>query len=271
MKWLSSIFAIDICAYAVMNNHYHIVLKIDANRAKQWSDREVAELWTKIFAAPHYIRHWLNSKTLSEDEIGIVEKKINTWRNRLYDLSWYMRCLNEAIARMANEEDSCTGRFWEGRFKSQALLDERALLTCMAYVDLNPVRAAIANTLDESDYTSIQQRIQQPNDESILPFSDQTKRPNRLPYSVVDYLELVSWAKLEILSEGKARISQEIPRVLLQFAIDSQFVIGYLSKRSKKHFRAIGPWSRLCAMAKSVGLKFLHGKDFSQQLCPEVR
>ena len=144
IKLTCSVFAIDLCAYAIMSNHYHIVVKINAEQVKTWSDEEVARRWTQIFTGPLLVRQYLGNADLTSTELERIAKLFATWRERLSDLSWFMRCINEPIARMANAEDHCTGSFWEGRFKSQALLDERALLACMAYVDLNPIRAAMA-------------------------------------------------------------------------------------------------------------------------------
>jgi REP element-mobilizing transposase RayT len=143
---LSSVFAIDVAAYAVMSNHYHLVVRIDEKRVQEWSDYEVLKRWTKIFAGPLFVQRYLDKdqrENLSAAQLSQVDEYIELYRARLCDLSWYMRVLNETIARKANAEDNCTGRFWEGRFKSQALLDEQAVLMAMSYVDLNPVRACI--------------------------------------------------------------------------------------------------------------------------------
>ena len=176
LRVLSSVFAIDVCAYAVMSNHLHVVLHVDRERAEGLDAEEVVERYTKLFrmAKPQY------------DSASDKEKSrlVTLWRERLWNLSWMMRGLSEWIARRANREDDCRGRFWEGRFKSQALLDTEGLLTCMAYVDLNPVRAGVADSLEGSDFTSIQARLKhaakckrhkrrQSAPKDLLPFSDQ--------------------------------------------------------------------------------------------------
>ena len=161
IRQLASVFAVDVAAYAVMSNHYHIVLRIDRERAERWDDGEVLTRWTKLFTGPLLVRRYLDPAqraNMDAAEQAKVKELAGLYRQRLYDLSWFMRILNEGIARQANAEEGVKGRFWEGRFKRQALLDEQALLTAMAYVDLNPIRAGIAQTPETSDYTSVQAR-----------------------------------------------------------------------------------------------------------------
>ena len=133
---LTSIFAIDICTYSIMSNHYHLVLKVNKSCAQSMSDTEVVIRWKQLFNGHVLVDRWLTQADITQAEKDKALALIQIWRTRLYDLGWYMRCLNQGIAVQANKEDDCKGRFWEGRFKSQALLDETALLACMAYVDL---------------------------------------------------------------------------------------------------------------------------------------
>jgi len=157
IKELAAVFNIDVCAYAIMSNHYHLVLKV--NCTKEWSERKCLIDWSSLCGISDICQRYIKHEGLSKAELELVYLQADVYRKRLMDISWFMKLLNEYIARAANVEDDVTGSFWESRFKSHALLDERALLTCMAYVDLNPIRAAMAKTPESSDYTSIQERL----------------------------------------------------------------------------------------------------------------
>ncbi|MFT5445711.1 MAG: putative transposase [Gammaproteobacteria bacterium] len=140
---LGNIFAVAVHAYAVMNNHFHVILEVDPTAPRQWSDEEVAARWLSLSAGVG------DQAPPSQIRIGTLaaqEERLTVLRQRLGSLSWFMRYLKEPIARRANREDECSGRFWEGRFKTQALLDDAAVLASMVYVDLNPIRAGIADT-----------------------------------------------------------------------------------------------------------------------------
>jgi hypothetical protein len=223
LKLLSDTFAINIPAYAVMSNHYHLVLHVDRARVDNWSMEEVIRRWLKLYRGPEIIQRFVVGENLTDEELEVVQGLAETWRGRLYDISWFMSCLNYYIALHANREDGCTGRFWESRFISQALLDDCALLSCMAYVDLNPVRAGIAETLEDSDYTSIQARIRQLQNQQggetpvFMTFSDNEKgeQPEAmLPYALTDYLELVDWTGRMQRSDKKGFISYTSPKLL---------------------------------------------------------
>ena len=124
---LSQIFAIEVCAYAVMSNHTHLVLFVDENSATSWSTQEVIERWHKLFEGTLLTQQYLRGEDMPEYLMTSLLETVEVYRERLMDISWFMRLLNQSIATQADQEDNCTGHFWEGRFKSQALLDEAAL------------------------------------------------------------------------------------------------------------------------------------------------
>jgi REP element-mobilizing transposase RayT len=154
---LAGLFEVDVAAYAVLANHYHVLLYAAPQRVRALSDEEVARRWLRLFPGSRQ-----EGAAASQQQLTLLLQngpRLRLLRERLSDLSWFMRCLNEWIARRANREDRCSGRFWEGRFKCRRLLDAAARLACAVYMDLNPIRAGLASTPEASDYTSVQDRI----------------------------------------------------------------------------------------------------------------
>jgi hypothetical protein len=111
MMALVKVYALDICAYAVMSNHYHIVLHINVEKAKDWSDTEVIQRWHTLYAGNLLSHDYLAGKDLYDAQLKVLSELVTEWRERLMSISWFMRALNEDIARQANTEDLCTGRF----------------------------------------------------------------------------------------------------------------------------------------------------------------
>ncbi|WP_345867597.1 transposase [Shewanella algae] len=222
---LEAVFAIDVAAFAIMSNHLHLVLHIDIETANRWTDREVLEQWHKLFKGDELTRKFTQGELIEAYEVPRLKHTIAIFRSRLCDISWFMRCLNEPIARQANQEDNCTGRFWEGRFKSQALLDEAAVLTCMAYVDLNPIRAKMADTPEQSAHTSIRLRIQaalkceQPT--KLLPFigNECDNQRSGIAFGLKDYLELVDDTGRCIRDDKRGAICEKSARLLTRLNI----------------------------------------------------
>ncbi|MYK45936.1 MAG: transposase [Gammaproteobacteria bacterium] len=198
---LAELFTVKVYSYVVMSNHYHIGLHYCPQKKLEWDDEEVARRWLTLYP-PMQTEH-IDAQIAA---LAANSERIAELRERLGDLSWYMRCLNEPIARRANQEDDCTGRFWDGRFASNGLPDERALRACMAYQDLNPIRAGMANRVDAPEHTSLQRRLEEAADDPerldqpISPLCLDTVRelvvtggPSVLDVSLRDYRDQVEW------------------------------------------------------------------------------
>lgn len=160
LESLASVFGIDVLEYAVLSNHLHVILRNRPDVVATWTDEEVATRWLRLFPGKRLLDVLAEANEEDVKSALADPKKIELHRKQLSDISWFMRCLAEVIARRANAEDECTGCFWEGRFKANRLLDEEGLLACAMYVDLNVLRAGLAETIELSMHTSAYDRIE---------------------------------------------------------------------------------------------------------------
>lgn len=284
IKELATVFTIEVAAYAVMSNHYHVVFRVNREAASKMTRDVVIARWRQLFSGPLLVQRYATGQSLTSAELNVLDDIVDEWRSRLADISWFMRCLNEHIARKANAEDRCKGRFWESRFTSQALLDETALLACMAYVDLNPIRAGLADRPENSDYTSLQERlgiastghssseqgehISQAEAE-LMPFSgtiNDTTPANALPFSFLDYLELVDWTGRAIKDDKRGHIPANHPPILQRLGVASDQWLKASSRLEDHFYYAVGPVASLKQFAGRLNKRWLHGTSACRAL-----
>lgn len=270
---LSNCFAIQVCAYAVMSNHTHTVLFIDKSAAMVWPLSEVIERWHRLFAGSELSQRYLRGDELSQTELQQLQSLAEQWRDRLHSVSWFMRCLNEHIARLANREDKCTGRFWEGRFKSQALLDEAALVASLAYVDLNPVRVELADTPETSDFTSVQRRMRcraesagQPPE--LMPFVGEPRSPmpTGLPFCLDDYLSLVDWTGRIVRPDKPGKIPDSLPPILCRMQIEPHAWFALVTGFETSFANLVGRIEHVEKACVTLGQRWARGANNCRKL-----
>ncbi len=274
LKSLAGIFAIEVCAYAVMSNHYHVVLHINTTQGNEWSDKEVLRRWTSLFDGPVLVQQFLANKPIGKAARDKVSQFAELYRERLMSISWFMRCLNEYLARRANAEDDCKGRFWEGRFKSQALLDDAALLSCMVYVDLNPIRAGIASTPEQSDFTSLQQRIAQwkrgYHSNWLKPLQTAKRQKHHIPFSLADYFELSDWTGRAVRHGKHGTISRNMPSIFQRLGMNHHEWLKTMRPHGNRFFLGIGRRNSIERFAAKLGQCWLKGISNSRRLFSAV-
>lgn len=250
LQKLAGIFAIDLCAYAIMSNHYHVVLHLNQRQLRSWDDDEVVARYSRLHRLPE------DFEFANPDDVA---RNIARWRERLGSISWFMKCINEPLARLANKEDDCKGRFWEGRFKSQALLDTKAVLKCMAYVDLNPIRAGKSATPVGSRHTSIRARIKG-RDKALAPMAEASDRYFKLSIPFPEYLQLVDYTGRQIRPGKRRRIAKKLPSALKRLGHSNLGEwLDDMSNLARRYCRAIGSSASLRNYRDYLGQMRLNG------------
>jgi REP element-mobilizing transposase RayT len=264
LRLLADCFAVSIHAYAVMSNHLHVVVEMHPHAAALWSDQAIAQRWVRLFPARD-----IQATDFKEQAIMRNPERLVLLRERLSNLSWFMKCLAEPIARAANLEDGCTGRFWQGRFKVQVLCDEKALLAAMTYVDLNPVRACIATTLDDSHHTSVQQRIRDAVDEP-----EQLRQPltavfgiaRCLPFKLSEYLDLVDYSGQQWHEGKRGRLIGNTPQLIHRLETRPARWMLRLKGVQSQTWRIIGDMDDLLNAAQRLGQRWVKGMGLARVL-----
>lgn len=273
LSFLAQIFAIEVIAYAVMGNHLHSVLKVRPDIAKNWSDEEVAIRWLTLFPKRKKKDGSPEKPNRKEIEALLCDKKrVSRYRERLSNISWFNRCLNEHVARKANREDECKGRFWEGRFKCQRLCDVAAVIACSAYVDLNPIRAGMAKTPEKSDHTSIQDRIyaragtrpaRQKNWAKVPLLSIEAATEKAL--TPEEYLTFVDESG-RLIVEGKGNISPELAPILERLGINGAEWVKHTDYFRNRFRRIVGTKEQIAQAAKRIKKSWFQGVRAAQSL-----
>jgi hypothetical protein len=247
MQHFAGAFGIDLIAFSILSNHFHQVLRSRPDVVASWDDTEVARRWLRI-CPPRKDRQG-NPLEPTEFELNRIcknPKRLAVIRRRLSNISWWMRLLCQPLAAMANKEDGEQGRFWQGRFRAVRLCDEAAVLACAAYVDLNLIRAALAETLETSHFSSVQRRIESllcPGVSTTEPAPDRFLAPIQiderrdasgavpssspyrasdkgfLPISALEYIELLDWTARQVVRGKSGATPADAPPILERLGV----------------------------------------------------
>ena len=269
LERLAGCFAVSVCGFAVMDNHLHVLVRLDAGGARSWSAEEVVRRWFVAYPPKTPIGKEIKITQALIDYHVKDAKRIELLRERLASLGWFMKALKEPLARMANKEDECKGTFWESRYKSIAILDEEALLATCAYIDLNPVAAGIAATPETSRHTSLRRRVRHvkargklaklkaaqsgsvagsraagdvEEDLWLCPVEDRRRQGSTREgmlegFSLGSYLMLVDYTS-RLRRQGKARVSREVASILDRLGTNADtwgHRIGRLFEKTRLH------------------------------------
>jgi REP element-mobilizing transposase RayT len=264
LRELAEIFSLSVGGFSVLDNHLHVLIRLDPDTANAWSDEDVVRRWGRLFPPRDKSREPL---PISEQWVQWRLQDVQwvaTARARLQSLSWFMKCLKEPLARLANRQDKTRGAFFEERFKSVAILDEESLLATCAYIDLNPVAAGIVEVPEASPHTSIKTRVEHAKDQGrtgdlaaaahgsvagscaavgleesiwLCPIEDRRRldspREGMLEgISLGSYLRLVDYTG-RLFREGKAAISAELAGILERLGSSAESWWARLEKLSR--------------------------------------
>ena len=278
LEFLAAQFGIDVIGFSVLSSHFHVILRNRPDVVATWSDEEVARRWRML--CPLRKQPDGSPEPPTQQEIQAIVNdpdRVQELRTRLSHISWFMKMVSERVARRANAEEELTGRFWQGRFRGIKLADAAAILACLMYVDLNPIRAGICDTPEQSEHTSAKRRLDQNRhlkshaadwlapltiDETASPGPTPSSLSSRcsdkgvLPVSLEDYLMLLDWTGRQVAGGRTGSIPEHLAPILVRLGIDTEHWITLSTRFGELFRRVAGSRPTLAAAAARQGCRW---------------
>ncbi|HHI78609.1 MAG TPA: hypothetical protein ENK02_01370 [Planctomycetes bacterium] len=303
LKHLSGIFAVQVYSYAILCNHYHLALRNRPDLVAKWSNKEVAKRWWKLFPK----RRKTNGEAAvpSKEELRELTKNVALMaraREELSNISFFMQLQNQYIATIANLEDGCKGRFFDGRFKCTRLEDLPVIAVCMQYIELNPVRAGMAKSLDESEFTSAFERLTgEKAKRRVKEYEKKRRKGEKLTkrqeallkserkklresmwlapldeagspfvgFEVWEYLAMVEAAGRRVRIGKRGSVPESVPPLLERLELDTERWMEAVEGFGKFFFRVAGKAGSMAEAAAKAGRRSYHGVRACRRLFGE--
>ena len=286
LQLLVQCFAIDVGFEAILSNHFHLILRTNPRLVKRMGDWEVARRYLRVFPGKRVLDEDWVEPTDQQIEALIADKaRMAVIRKQLSSVSKFMGALSEYIARRANAEDDCDGRFFSGRFGSREVTHDSGLLVSGLYVDLNLLRTGEVSTPETSVYTSAWFRIQArqaqfqgktsdpPIDSWLAPLSLQADHLGDVPcesgerasdkgllsMSLDEYLQLLDWSGRQLRADQRGAIPDHLAPILQRLGIEGEKLLETLQDFPGLFRRLVGPAEQLVERAQELGRRWLHG------------
>jgi hypothetical protein len=286
LQLLVRCFAIDVCFDAVLSNHFHLILRANPRLVKRMGDWEVARRWLSVYPGKRVLdENWIEPTEQQIEALVADKVKLATIRKNLANVSSFMSALSEYIARRANAEDDCDGRFFSGRFACREITHDAGLLVGGLYVDLNLVRAGEAQTPESSVYTSAWFRIQArqaaltkkstpaPHDTWLAPLTleadhlgdvpctsgERASDKGLLSMTLDEYLQLLDWSGRQLRAGKRGAIPANLAPILERLGIEGDDLVDTLQDFLRLFPRLVGRVEQIVERAQENGRRWLHG------------
>ncbi len=298
LQLLTANFMVDVGFAAILSNHFHLVLRTNPRLVNRMGTWEVARRWLRVYPGKRVLEGpWIEPSEEQVKALAQDKEKIAKIRKRLSNVSWFMSALCEFIARKANREDDCKGRFFAGRFACREITSDGGLLICGMYVDLNQIRAGEAATPESSIYCSIawriaagaktgrkKQRESHSADEWLAPLTLEPEHLGEVPcesgrrasdkgllsMSFKEYLKLLDWVGRQVSTDKKGAIPSGLAPILQRLGIQSAELVETVENLTRRFRRMIGPAEQMSARAAEAGRKWFQGQRHARRVFCET-